>query len=463
MMTEYKNSVRALKFFLIACDIDQLNHYFFKESNNHFLNGQSKFLIQKVKLYSKNSLFKPPTCSQFFFKNLKQILPSFSIYNHNYSFLSKLILEDKTLKRLKQSLDWSREDRKIASNYVELNKLCEDYDAKERARKAIEIIFTLYEEPEASVAPIEKLSMSEKAHDKLQIAYEKLNEDVFHSPYFHAKLLEKLKFGTKYGILTLCPQLFEGLVETEEECENFKACLLDPEILHDKENHTIYRPHNYLHYLDEHAEITANAPEKWALCKLLMRALNQEAASQKNIIDSLTPFRVTETYIGPRPNDRYKYLEYLPEELMIDTEFLITLIIKDHEVFHHIPKSHQEPIKKNLSGIFSQSKDVEFFFNVFGYATEEAKNNFVVCCVAESPTFSYLSKLPENLITTELLLKSVGAVKEHKYNHGDEACALETIYTLAIDKVINSKMTDSEKQSKIEEIEKHRLDKAWHE
>jgi hypothetical protein len=191
-----------------------------------------------------------------------------------------------------------------------------------------------------------------------------------------------------------------------------------------------------------------------------MKALDNEVLGQMDIIDSLTTPRVTETSIGPRPNDRYKYLDYLPEEILSDTDFLVNLIIKDHEVFHHLPKNHQKPIKRELGTIINESQDVEFFFTVFNYATDEARNNFMIACVAGSPTFSYLYKFPESLITIDLLLNSVEAVKKQQLNHGDESFALETLYTLALDKVINSKQSENEKKAKIEEIEKHRQENA---
>lgn len=415
---------------------------------------ENNFSFRKIKFYSTKSLIKSPKSILVFFKDRKKVTISSPNPNNNYQKLSELIVLGNTFNRLNTSVNWTPIDRQLAGNFFELKQLCEDYDLRMQAKKEIEEIFALYQEPDESKSSEENVAASKKYHYKLQSAFEKLDEELYHSKQFNAELLEKLRFGAHYGILVLCPQLFDKLVNNEEDREKFNCCLLNPEIHHDSEQHTIFRKQNYIEYLRIHSDITANAQEKGPLCKLLMNAI-LDLPNQMKIFDHLTTFRVSETDIGPRPNDRYKYLDYFSDELLEDIEFLTYLVIKDHEVYHHLPKYCQRPIKKDINRIFHQSKDKEFFFRIFGYVTDEAKDQFIVQYIAKTPKMSYLSTLPENLLTVERLLKSIQSVKERKLHHGEELAELKTIYTLAIDKVNNSKWTVSKKNAEMQKIRLH--------
>jgi hypothetical protein len=469
MITEYRDAELLTKkdksFFLLAVKIDDFVIPYLKEiliplKSNSITQQEGEIIqLKKVKFSSKNSSLKVPQCRAFFNKGKDAYL--INKHHQNFYNLSVLVLQDKIIKRLKQQLHWSDKDRQLAGHFFELKSSCDIFDARQLAKKEIEAIFNLYIEPENSKSSAENVAASEKFYHKVQSAYVKLDNDLFHSQHFNSELIEKMKFGDYYGILILCPQLFEGLIQNEVDREKFKRCLLAPEVLLDSEKQTIFYQSNYVNYLRKHSDIIANAQEKGPLCSLLMRALEFDYVNQKSIIDSLTACRISNTDIGPRPNDRYKYLDFLPEELLVDTEFLTSLIIKDHEVFHHIPTWHQEPIKSNLNEIFHQSKDKAFFFYVFNYITDEATDNFLIQYISKAPNLSFISTLPENFTTVDLLLKSIEALKNRKLNHGDEAAALDIIYTLAIDKVNNSKMTETEKDTEMYKIHKFMLENNY--
>lgn len=324
-----------------------------------------------------------------------------------------------------------------------------------QAKEQVDALFSLYSEPEDSQSSEEIKSAFEEMHEKLQQAFSKLNDDLFHSKEFNQALLEKIKFGEYYGIFILCPQLFEGLLKNEEFKEKLINTLLNPEAEHDAQKKTIFRRCNYLTYSKKYSDITANAQEKGALCRLMMLAFASDIISQKEILDHLTTERVSDTYIGPRPNDRYKYLDYLTEEVLNDTEFLKSLIIKDHEVFHHLPKAYQEPIKEDLRTIFYNSQDLEFFFVVFNFSTDESRENFLAHDIMSTLNLAYISKIPEHLLTTDLFLKSTDVVREKKLNHGLEMQGLEFIYSIAIDRVQNSRLSEGEKDNELYKIYNH--------
>lgn len=466
MITEYKDAELSIKknllYFVDATKIEKLGvpffkSVFFKLSPQSISSNKDNKIFQKntIKILSKNTSQKVLTCISSLFKGCNSPL---GYRPKNFSNLSKLISINKTINKLKQNPNWLDGERTLAGSFFELKDLCNRYDIRDQAKKEITNIFNLYMEPEESKSSEENVATSEEMHDKLQAAFEKLDDTVFHSRYFIAQLFEKIKYGKNYGILALCPQLFEGLVQSEEDREKFKDCLLNPEILHDSKENTLFLQSNYVTYLKKHSDIVANAFMKGLLCKLLMTALDGDTPNQKEIIDSLTPPRETDTYIGPQPNDRYKYLDYLPQNLLDDTDFLINLVTKDHEVFHHLPKDHQDPIKEVMYDIFYNSKDKEFFFTTFSYLTDESKDNFLINYIANSPTLSRMSQIPENLMSIDLLLKSIKAIKELKMNMGEETYALEIIYMQAIDRVNNSKIEDREKDVEMYKIHKHMVE-----
>lgn len=441
MVTEVKYTGLIENMIQTATHVDEWSVYFFSGSDKKKVKPKSlkefgRFNYSRIKRF-----IRLPILVEINF-----------VYNtHKYTNLSEKFF----LERLKKNTKWTPADRILAGKFAELEHRCHCYDIKMLSKSEADKFFTIHREPDDSKSNEINLIKSDAIYKKLETAYKKLDSELYHSRDFNDELIEKIKYGTNYGILILCPQLFAGLLRNEADKEKLKSSLLNPEILHDPAKHIIIQKDSYPVYLDKYAFLVVNAQEKGALCKLLMDALAGDSASQMIILDSMTSPRTSETDIGPRPNDRYKYLEYLPDEVLENHEFLLHLIAKDHEVFHHLPKKQQEPIKQDLEIIFYESKDKEFFFNTFGYATDESKENFIIRYISDSSDLTRISKLPDLYLSIDILLKSIEKLKERKLNRGEESHAQQMLYTLAIDKVNAEKMETHEKDAAMYKIYLH--------